>query len=274
MPVMPMSAVLHEAGPWIERLARFGYAVKGVLYMLIGALAASFALGNGGRPDVDSHGAFDKVLHAPFGRVLLGAIAVGLLGYSIWLLVNGIKGVDHPGHKPKAVVLRTAAVVRAVIHLALAGAAASLALWQRGGGGHDESAKHWTARALELPAGQYVVYGVAGAFIAYGAHQLYRAVTAKLDKRLDLSHLRTGRNLVIGVSRMGIAARGVVFGTIGVMLGRAAMDRAPAKAGGTKSSLGELSELGQLPFLAIALGLAAYGIYELLHAKYRRINTR
>jgi hypothetical protein len=80
--------------------------------------------------------------------------------------------------------------------------------------------------------------------------------------------------IVIGVSRLGIAARGVVFGTIGILLARAAADRAPSKAGGTKSSLAELAELGRGPFLVIAVGLAAYGIYELLHAKYRRINAR
>jgi len=33
------------ANPWIERLARFGYAAKGVLYITIGILATQVALG-------------------------------------------------------------------------------------------------------------------------------------------------------------------------------------------------------------------------------------
>jgi hypothetical protein len=266
---------MQQAAPWIERLARLGYVAKGVLYMTAGALAASFALGNGGRPDVDSRGALRSVIQMPFGRILLGAIALGLAGYGIWKLVDGIKGVEHPGRSAKAIVLRIAAIGRAVLHLALAGTAASLALWRRGGEGHEEQARHWTARALDLPAGHLFVYAVAAGFVGYGAWQLYCAFACKLDDKLDLARLpRAIGRVVIDVSRFGIGARALVFGTIGVLLARAAADRAPGKAGGMRSSMAELAELGRLPFLAIALGLAAYGIYELLDAKYRRIHAR
>ena len=38
----------REASPWIERLGRFGYAAKGVVYLVIGVLAVQAALGRGG----------------------------------------------------------------------------------------------------------------------------------------------------------------------------------------------------------------------------------
>ena len=38
----------HPAA-WIERLARFGYASKGVVYFIVGLLAVQTAFGRGGR---------------------------------------------------------------------------------------------------------------------------------------------------------------------------------------------------------------------------------
>jgi len=38
-----------QASPWLERLARFGYATKGAVYCLRGMLAVGLATGIGGR---------------------------------------------------------------------------------------------------------------------------------------------------------------------------------------------------------------------------------
>jgi len=35
----------------------------------------------------------------------------------------------------------------------------------------------------------------------------------------------------------------------------------------------ELTELGRWPYLAIAAGMVAYGVYQLIEAKYRRIEV-
>jgi hypothetical protein len=79
---------------------------------------------------------------------------------------------------------------------------------------------------------------------------------------------------VIGVSRAGIAARGVVFVAIALLFARAASHRSAGEAGGVADGLRELARLGRLPLAAIALGLVAYGIYELMNARYRRIELR
>jgi hypothetical protein len=78
---------------------------------------------------------------------------------------------------------------------------------------------------------------------------------------------------VIAVSRFGIAARGVVFCLIAWFLARAAAHHNPSEAGGVRESLRTLADAGRWPLGLVALGLVAYGVYELVNARYRRIQV-
>lgn len=66
----------RSARPWMERLARFGYATEGALYTLIGLLAAGAAFGIGSRA-TGQRGALELIAGSPFGGALLGSIAAG-----------------------------------------------------------------------------------------------------------------------------------------------------------------------------------------------------
>nr|MBA3438683.1 DUF1206 domain-containing protein [Pyrinomonadaceae bacterium] len=84
------------ASPWVERLARLGYAAKGAVYIVVGLLAAMAAFGMGGKT-TDTRGALATIVAQPFGRVLLGAVAVGLAGYTIWRFVQAGVDAEHKG---------------------------------------------------------------------------------------------------------------------------------------------------------------------------------
>src|SRR5437868_7455980 len=73
----------REAKPWVEVLGRLGHAAHGVVYGIVGLLAAQVALGTGGAT-TDTRGALAWIVQAPFGRTLLGAVAAGLAGYALW----------------------------------------------------------------------------------------------------------------------------------------------------------------------------------------------
>ena len=172
--------------------------------------------------------------------------------------------------------MRIGSIGRGVIHLVLAFAAGMLALYRdNGGGGGGGRAREWVGKAMAMPGGVYLLYLAAAGFLGYGVYQLYNAYRAKLSRQLQLGSLRDGtRRALVGLSRFGIAARGVVFDTIAVLLYRAARDHNPKQAGGLGDSLRELLvSFGRWPYLAVALGLGAYGIYELINAKYRRIQV-
>ena len=125
-----------------------------------------------------------------------------------------------------------------------------------------------------MPGGEWLVYLAALGVLGYAGYQLYRAYEAKLGRRLSLATLPAGTaRWVIGISRAGIAARGIVFGLIGVLLIRAAEKQDPGQAGGMRESLEILAGMGRWPLAIVGFGLVAYAVYELLNARYRRISV-
>ncbi len=95
----------RSARPWIEGMARFGYAAYGVVYLLVGVLSVRAASGGGGKT-AGQEGALQTILLAPLGRVLLGLVALGLLGYAAWRLFQGILDPDGEGRKARDLIKR------------------------------------------------------------------------------------------------------------------------------------------------------------------------
>lgn len=267
-------AAVAQAAPWIERVARLGFAAKAVLYAIVGVLALQVALGSGGRT-TGSRGALTEIIEKPFGKAMLIIVALGLIGYAVWRVIEGIADPEHKGSSPKGLALRTSFVARGIAHGALAIEAIRLAT-ASGGGGGDGNTRHWVSRVLEAPFGEWLVALAGAGIVAYGAYQLYRAFVAKLSKQLDLAALtREAGEWAIRISRFGIAARGIVFGMIGVTLARAGMSESASRAAGVGEALRALGSGPQGRWIlgAVAAGLIAYGVYEVIEARYRRIRT-
>ncbi|MBA3538777.1 MAG: DUF1206 domain-containing protein [Deltaproteobacteria bacterium] len=259
--------------PWIERLARLGYVAKAVLYMTIGALAAGGAVGYVGGKTTGTRGAMKTIVDTEFGRVMLAGVALGLFGYAVWRVIEGITDPERRGSNAKGIALRISFVVRGLVHGALAVSAAKLVMGGHVGSDGDGS-KHWVARALEVPGGRYLLWATAGALFGFGVYQLYRAWATKLSEKLELGSIDPrARRVIVGISRFGIAARGIVFATLGVLFARAASHLNAKEVGGTPESMNEILRFGKWPFIAVSVGLIAYGLYELLNARFRRIRV-
>jgi hypothetical protein len=245
--------------------------------MTVGALATMAALRLGGTPTntqrpVGSRGAMAALVEAPLGRVLLGIIAVGMFGYAAWRMIEAIEDPERHGHTLKGIALRVRSAVVVLIHVGLGYSAVKIAMGHVVAAQDGRNTQHWAARALATPGGTMVLTAVALGLVAYGLYQLYCAWRAKLGSELSLSALSDrARRFVIATSRFGIAARGVVFIATGGLVARGVRDRNPAEATGSARSLRELFELGTGPFVIVAIGLIAYGVYQLINAKYRRI---
>jgi hypothetical protein len=265
-------AAVRDVAPWIEILARVGYAAKAVLYGTIGFLAARAGFGWSGGQATDTRGALRAVHEAPFGRHILLLIAAGLAGYALWRLVEAVTDPERRGTDAKGVALRAGNAVRGLAHGALALAAFRLGMGTGSAG--SQGPDGWAARVLTLPAGEVLLWLGAAGVAGYGLYQLYRAWKAKLGRHLALTRVSAGTgSVLVAVCRFGLAARGAVFGLIGFLLGRAAARHDPGQAGGVRESLLTLAGIGRWALAAAGLGLIAYGLYQLVEARYRRIDV-
>jgi hypothetical protein len=264
-------AAQHNASPWVERLARFGYATKGAVYILVGILALGVATGMGGYT-TSPPGAIQIVgSQRPFGQVLLIVVTIGLAGYALWRLIQAIADPDREGHDARGIARRTGHGVAALGYGGLALTAARLVLASGGGGG---SPRDWTAWLLSWPFGQVLVVGVGVGVVGYGLHQLYQAYKAEFREYLKLGQMSNREQTwTMRGGRFGLAARGVVFGIIGMFLIQAALRFNPNEAQGLGGALQELLRQPFGPWVlgVVALGLVAYGALMLALARYRQV---
>lgn len=261
----------NDAAPWIEKAARVGFATKGFVYIIIGVVSILAALGNSSQA-IGPSAALGVVAEKPFGRTLLYLAAIGLFGYMIWRLIDAIQDASGRGSDSKGLAVRAATAFKGLVYAGLGIEAFRLA---RGGGrSGGGKTQHWMGELLDLPFGKILAVLVGLGLIGYAIYQLSRAWRAKLGHDLSVQSIPAEvRTRVVTISRIGIAARAIVFLIIGYFATRAAFRSDPGQAKDVGSALGEVGSFGATVLILISLGMIAYGIYELVNAKYRRIRT-
>jgi hypothetical protein len=254
----------------IERVARFGYGARGIVYCVVGGLAVLAAIGQGGRAG-DSESALRWVLAGPFGVVLVGLIAAGLLGFAVWRFIESVTDADRRGTSLKGATVRLAHLLSAAIYTGLAITAASLALGLGRKGG--DATQDWTAWLLAKPFGLWLVgligLGVMGGGVAFLIKAFKGDVTDRL--KLDADHCRWAKP----VGQFGYAARGVAFLIIGGFFIAAAWYQASSEVKGLAGAFAALraQPYGWVLLAIVAAGHFAFGAFGLIQARFRHIDA-
>lgn len=253
----------------LEAIARMGYGARGIIYLIIGSLAVQTAFNAGGRT-TDAEGALLTVLRQPFGQVLLGIVAAGLVSYALWRFVQAVWDADRHGHGLKGIVIRSGLLISALTHASLAYLAVRLIFgWSTGGGKGSEG---WTAWLFTLPWGRWAVALVGVIVIGVGLAHMMKAWKARFERRLKLR--ADELKWVSPVCRFGLASRGVVFMIVGGFFITAALKFSSREARGFEGALEALRQQPYSPWLlaVVAVGLMAFGVYSIVEGLYRRIN--
>jgi hypothetical protein len=250
----------------VQRLARLGLAGRGFLYVTVAVLAANIARGS--RAEADRQGALRTVGDNPLGRVLLLAVAAGFAGYAVWRLVEA---TVRPGDK--GVAGRVAAGAKALLYTGFCVTTASYVVTR-----HSESAnakqQDWTARVLGWPGGRLIVAAAGTALVVAGLVNAYRALSGKFRKHLKEEELsRNAGRWVAVVAVVGLLARGVAFALVGAFVLQAAIRYDPSRSQGLDGALRKLAAApyGRPSLLLVAIGLAAFGGWSFIEARYRRV---
>lgn len=250
-------------------MARTGFVAKGVVYLLLGLLA--YRAATSPKSVGPANAVALEVLKAPMGRMMLAILAIGLAWYAVWRFIECFADANNKGTEPKGLGARAIYLVSGVIYASVALDASALLLnWDNDKG----QVRSIASSLLEGPLAVVAGLGIGG----YGLWQLWKGIAGKLSKQLNEGEAQreTGK-WVIALSRVGLAGRGLVFVLVGYWLVTHPAT-APAMATSSSGAVGALKLFERLPqadtlLMLAAIALAAYGVYQLAHSRYRRINV-
>ncbi len=256
----------------LENLARVGLIAYGVVHLLIAWLALQLAWGGGGG-SADQSGAMQTLADSTLGKPLLWIVAIGMIALAVWQLAEVLRwrhGLSASGEARKKAVTKTAkSVAKAVVYAALAVLAIRFATGS--GGSSSGQQQQQTAGVFGWPAGRWLVGLVGLVVIGVGVYHVYKGVSRRFMKQLDLSGAPAGtRRLVERVGLVGFPGKGVALALVGGLFVYAAVTFDPAKASGLDGALRTVLDapFGQFLLTLVALGIAAFGVFCLIRAKY------
>jgi hypothetical protein len=253
-----------ERQPLLQMGARVGYAVSGVLHLLIGWLAFQVAWAATTAP-ADQSGALQALTRNELGRLTLWVSVAGFLALGLWQLANTLASHRQRGSSPWSI--RAKGIAKTVLYLALAWASFSTANGHPGSSAAQSA--DFTATLLQHNGGRLVVAGVGLAVIAAGIYHVFKGWTRKFLR--DLS--RHPGALATRAGVIGYIAKGVALCVVGVLFFLGAAQNSALKATGLDGALRTLREQPKGPWVltAVALGIAAYGVYSFARAKHARV---
>jgi hypothetical protein len=249
--------------------ARIGIAAYGLTHLLVAWLALRLALGGGGQR-ADQSGAFQALASGTGGGLLLWVLVAGFVAVALWRLGEAIWGYAYVSDRTENIRRRAASGWKAVLFAVLAVLAGRAATSGSAGGGGGQKA---TAGVLGLPGGQFLVGLVGLGIIVAGAVLAWRSWEKRFVADMDLPLDLHARGLAVRTGQIGGVAKGVALGLVGLLVVLAAVQARPEQAAGLDAALRALAArpYGIVLLVAVALGLAAYGVFCAFDARYHRV---
>lgn len=255
---------------WLERLTRIGLIGYGVTHLIVGWIALQIAFGKATK-EGDQGGAFKTLASQPAGKFLLVVVTVGLAAMMVWQVLEAAVGhVEDSGRE--RVFERIASGFKAVFYGYLGFKAVSVL--QGSGKSSGDQQQKATSSMMDSGGGRVLVAVIGIAIAAVGIGLIWYGFTKKFEKHFKKGQMSAReRKAARGLGIAGYAAKGLVYGTLGVLVLVAAVQHKPDESRGLDGSLKTLAEqpAGDFLLVCVALGLAAYGVFCLFQAKYRKV---
>jgi hypothetical protein len=252
-----------EGHPGLQRGARAGYALNGVLHLLIAWIALQIAWSGSGK-SADPSGALRSLAGSGVGELTLWAAALGFLALGVWQLASAV-AVRTRG-KSLRWVEKAKGIAKAVIYLALAWTSLSFAKGQPSNSRAQSTG--FTDTMLQQGHGRLLVALCGLVIIGVGGYHVAKGWNKKFLKDLT-------RNPGVQATRAGVVgyiAKGIALALVGLLFVTAAVQNSSSGATGLDGALRSLLRDAVGPWLltAVGLGLGAYGVYSFARSRHAR----
>ncbi len=247
--------------PAVETGARIGYAVLGLIHLVIGYLAIRVAWFSDNE-SLSQSGALRTMASKPGGHLLLTVMAAAFLALAVFYLADAAVGHIAPDTKTE----RVKSAGKAGLYIAFAWTTFSFVSGQ--GRNSQQSSVDTTQRLMQAPGGPVIVAVVGAGFVVAGLYHLRKGIA---NRFLDDLEDDPG-TWAVTAATYGYVAKGVALGIVGVLFAVAAWKHEPGKARGLDGALHALlgQPYGAWLLTAVALGFAAFGLYSFARARHMR----
>lgn len=247
----------------IEKGARLGMVMSGLIHLLIAWIALKVAWGFGGGSDsADKSGALETVAGGSTGPFLLWMTVVGFVLLAVWQASEAVVG-RHGAEASD----RAKAAGKAALYAFFASSAYAVT---KGATTSDEQkTDEATAELMSSPGGRVLVALLALAILGAAGYHAWKGWTKGFLEELR-SHPAPW---AVTAGRAGYVAKGVALAVVGLLFASAALSARAADAGGIDAALKEVRDQPFGPYLLtlVALGIAAYGVYSFVKARLARL---
>ncbi len=255
-------------GRVVDVLGRVGLVGYGLVHVLVAWLGLQLAFRVPEAP-ADAGGAVGTVARTDGGFAVLLLTAVGLISFALWQVVAAAVGFRWVSGGER-VRKRVGAVSKSIAITALAVLIVEFLVGVRGAGG-DSSVRGLAATVLALPAGRLLLGALAATVLGIAVAMVYTGVQRTFLGDLDLSRVPPPlRRAISALGVWGHLARAIALGTVGGLIGLAALSGDPQRAGGIDAALRTVAGTAPVPLALVAGGFAAFGLFCLADAATRR----
>jgi hypothetical protein len=261
--------------PWLERSARLGYVVRGLLYGAMGVFGMGFAVGLL-QTTTDQRGALALLRGNPFAVLVFAAVVVGLLGYSLWGFIRAVYDPLHRGDDVQGIAARLGFAWSGLSYAGLLVVTVQFMVGRSKGEGTD-SVTSTIAFIMAHPFGIALTVVIGVIAVLMGLGQFVDGVRAGFRKDMKRSEMsKEEERIAEALGRFGMFARGVIFTLLGAFIIQAAIKHDPSRAHGMGAAFQDLAREpgGHLLLFVVSAGFVALGLHSIASARWIRMAGR
>jgi hypothetical protein len=185
----------------------------------------------------------------------------------LWGVIRAVLDPLHKGHDLKGLLSRAGFLVSAAGYAILVPSTYGLIMGAGNTAKSGANTQQFMASIMSIVWGRYLIGLIGLVVFAVGLYQIYLGFNASFDKQYQ-TYAMTALEVKVAtqLGRFGTAARGVVFGVVGILVCLAALKSNSSQPVGFDAALTALMRQPYGVWLLgiIAIGLIAFGVYSML----------
>ncbi|NNE33411.1 MAG: DUF1206 domain-containing protein [Winogradskyella sp.] len=245
-----------------EMLARFGIGAKGIVYLLIGALTAFAAFGQGGSKSGKSD-ILQFIAEQSFGKILLVALGLGLIGYTFYRFYQAFANPKDLDDDAKGYFKRITYTISGIVYGLLAFSALKMVF------GGSTSNSSTASKLLNSEYGNIIALVLALILLGKAIYEFYAAYSGKFKEDIEHAQINNdSKNLLVKAGKIGFTARGIVIAIMAFLFFKAGFSNNESNVNRTDAFNFLQDQFGSTILALVAIGVALYGIFMLIKSKY------